>query len=119
MKAALTSFHAHNQHEARYLWAITGIHMKNQTESVFITKYALTEGIRQVDVESCEQNTGMRVCKSNGPCSREYFHNEGKDWHKTFEGAKQRAEQMKENKIKSLKKSMARINSLSFDSLGK
>jgi len=93
--------------------------MKKQTESVFITKYALTEGIRQVDVECCEQNTDMKVCRSNGKWNTEYFHNEGRDWHKTFEGAKQKAEQMKENKIKSLKKSIDRINALSFDSLGK
>jgi hypothetical protein len=44
-----------------------------------------------------------------------YFHGEGRNWHRTPEGAKAKAEAMRKAKIASLKKQLAKLESLSFD----
>lgn len=51
----------------------------------------------------------------------EYYHSEGKEWHRTLEGALIRAEEMRtakieslEKKIESLEKQIKKLQSLSF-----
>jgi hypothetical protein len=41
-----------------------------------------------------------------------YFHHEGKEWHRTEAEAKARANKMVLDKIKSLKKQLAKLESL-------
>ena len=74
---------------------------------VYITKYALTEGILKKQVEKCNNN---RV-KEIGEWSA-YFH-QG-DWHETYANALAKAKGMKARKITSLKKQLARIETLTF-----
>lgn len=76
---------------------------------VFITKYALTEGIKEVDAEMTRTN-GMIVVKYNN--YNQCFHKP--DWHETFEEAKAQAEKMRVLKIKSLNKSIDKLESLKF-----
>jgi hypothetical protein len=80
---------------------------------VWITKYALSSGIREEEAEICEDvNVEMiRVGKQVTMCS-EYFH--GEDWHRTREGAVARAEKMREKKIASLKKKIEKLTKASF-----
>lgn len=79
---------------------------------VFITKYALTVGIFQVDAEIHGGSSNMISCKRGGAFSTEFFH--GKDWHCTAEKAVERAEEMRAAKIKSLEKQITKLKGMTF-----
>lgn len=81
---------------------------------VFVTQYALTEGIREYDVRPSGVSPDMVVLSRAGQHDL-CFHGEGKDWHRTFEGAKARAELMRKRRIAGYKKSIARLEALSFE----
>lgn len=76
---------------------------------VFITKYALSNGITENDAETTQTN-GMIMVKFNN--YNQYFHKP--DWHLTIDEAKAQAEKMRVAKIKSLNKSIAKLESLTF-----
>lgn len=76
---------------------------------VFITKYALTVGIEEMDVDLCEKYPGM-VKTTNS----QFFHGEGKEWHRTLAGAIDRADEIRVAKIASLKKSIVKMEKLDF-----
>lgn len=79
----------------------------------FITKYALTSGIKEVDdAEISENCISMISVKSLGCFAN--FHGEGLDWHLTKEAAIFRANEMRNSKIKSLKKAISKIEQLNF-----
>lgn len=80
---------------------------------VWITKYALTQGIFTRDVEKAREYPGLVTVK--GSALWDSYHGEGKEWHRTRESAVKRAEQMRDKKIASLEKQLARIKGLSFD----
>ena len=73
----------------------------------YCTKYALTDGITTI---SGEVKIGMFCVKAR--YGTKYYH--GKDWHLELESAEERARNMRDRKIKSLKKSLARIEALTF-----
>jgi len=77
---------------------------------VFVTKYALTIGIQEVDVREC--GDGM-VVQGDG-CYANYYHGEGKEWHRTRESAAARAEEMRRKKIESVKKLVAKLEAMTF-----
>lgn len=79
---------------------------------VWITKYAITGGIIEVDAEISSTSPTMIKADLSGRWS--YFHGEGRDWHRTRESAVTRAEAMRVKKIASLKKSLKAIESLTF-----
>jgi len=60
----------------------------------YITKYALTKGILEMEGEICE-----------GLCN---------DWHRTIEAARSRAGAMRSKKIQSLKKQIAKLEGMRF-----
>jgi hypothetical protein len=66
-----------------------------------------------MDVEECDSSPGM-VATKNGGWSRQYFHGEGCEWHRAEDSAIARAEKMRLAKIKSLRKSIKKLESLSF-----
>ena len=76
---------------------------------VWITKYALTAGIYQEEVERTERG----VWKDNGPqrCGQGFYANA---WHETSESAVARAEKMRAAKIASLEKQIAKLRKLNF-----
>jgi hypothetical protein len=76
----------------------------------WITKYALTSGICEVEAEQCRESPSMISWGGwNG-----YAHGEGRGWHRTREGAMVRAEAMRKKKIESLKKSIKKLEALRF-----
>jgi hypothetical protein len=85
---------------------------------VFVTKYALTQGILEVEVEGEPKDGSGMVVSVPPPDARwgmkDYFHGEGKDWHRDYLAARQRAENMRVAKIASLKKSIAKFEKLNF-----
>lgn len=76
---------------------------------VWISKYALTKGIYEVEVITTEFET-MVVDKSNPTFM---FYHKG-EWHKTKEDAIKRAEEMRNKKIKSLEKQINKLKNMRF-----
>ena len=76
---------------------------------VWNSKYALTKGLTAHNAEDC----GGGMVKI-GPLW--YLHGEGKEWHRTKESAVARAEQMRQQKIASLKKQIAKLENMRFNS---
>ena len=81
--------------------------------TVYITKYALTKGIYEIVAvqgeshpESIQQKTlpgEMSICL-----------HEGQDWHRTYSSACNRAKQMRDEKIDSLSKQIAKLEKMKF-----
>lgn len=67
---------------------------------VWVTKYALTSGIKELEVEYSKETPSMVV----GKAWDEYYNGEGREWHRTYESAVAWAEEMRLKKIESLKK---------------
>ena len=77
---------------------------------VWITKYALTDGIQECEGEAVDSFPNV-VAVKGGYCTAHYH---GKDWHKTYEAAVIRAGEMRVSKIAALKKKIAKLETLSF-----
>jgi hypothetical protein len=76
---------------------------------VWITKYALSTGIREAEVEESVSSLRMVVGKAG-----EFYHGEGKEWHRTEEAARVRANEMVQAKIASLKKQLVKLEAMKF-----
>lgn len=83
---------------------------KKETIKVFVTKYALTDGIKTVDVVVSDSYPEMVT----GPGLFEHYHGEGREWHRTMESAVAQAEKMRTRKIASMKKKLAKLENLKF-----
>ncbi|MCK5612937.1 hypothetical protein KAR91_64280 [Candidatus Pacearchaeota archaeon] len=81
--------------------------------TVWVTKNALTSGIGKHEAETThsEDMVCVRGNKANGEYDQ-HFH--GKDWHTSEKAAKERAEEMRIKKLKSLDKQMKKISALVF-----
>jgi hypothetical protein len=75
---------------------------------VYITKYALTKGIFELDAV---QTDNPRMIASRGQWTN-YYHKP--DWHSSKSDAINRAEDMREAKIKSLEKQLKKIKDIEF-----
>jgi hypothetical protein len=73
---------------------------------VYITKYALTQGIITSDVVDVGDNI---VYDNRGT----YYHKP--DWHESMDEAIQRAEAMRQAKIKSLQKQIKKLEDMRFE----
>ena len=82
--------------------------------TVFVTKYALTSGIQEVEGEPWDNSPDM-FCetRTSGQYSSN-FHGEGKEWHRTKEGASAKAEAMRTRKIASLKQQITKLQEMKF-----
>jgi hypothetical protein len=78
---------------------------------VWITKYALTQGIFRADAEVTLDLPNMATIYHPGGLSA-HFH--GKDWHTTEADALKRAEDMRKQKIESLYKKIYKLERLKF-----
>ena len=86
----------------------------SKTFTAYVTKYALTKGILEMQVEDCAPNLpGVVRVDRGGPSI--HFHGEGRDWHRTQKGARQRAEKMRSRKIDSLAFQIDRLRLMFFD----
>ncbi len=77
----------------------------------YSTKYALTTGIDEVDLEIVEEVWGFT--ESYETCFRNWY-KKGRDWHETRESALARAEEMRKEKIASLRKQIAKLEAMRF-----
>jgi hypothetical protein len=76
---------------------------------VFITKYALTKGIFNMECE-----VSGDVARANEPGWMLYLHGEGREWHKTRESAVDEAERMRFRKILCLSRQIAKLENKKF-----
>ena len=80
---------------------------------VWITKYALTQGIFEAEASECKGFDGMIEVANR--YSYEFYHGEGKDWCRTKEYAISRAEEMRKKKISSLKAQIEKLENMKFE----
>jgi hypothetical protein len=79
--------------------------------NAWISKYALTKGIFQVlNAEIFEE----QILTFHYGDVRNSIYGKGKTWHLTLEGAQARAEEMRIEKIKSLKKQIKKLEAMTF-----
>lgn len=80
---------------------------------VWSTKYCLTDGIKEYMVSDTSYPAMVSV-----PATKDTYswalHGEGKEWHRTHEGAVIRAVEVKMKKLASLNKSIDKINKITF-----
>lgn len=77
---------------------------------VWISKFALTKGIFQMEVRRMSEDNDSVFGEHTDEC----FHGDGKEWHKTEEEAKARAEELRKNKIANLKKQIQKLEEMKF-----
>lgn len=82
--------------------------MQREHIKAWVTKYALTEGITIVDGDVCHDISSDMLSYGK------YGVAHGKDWHRTSDAALARAEEMRKAKIASLKKSIAKMETMKF-----
>lgn len=81
---------------------------------IWISKYALSVGIEEVEAEFDDAYPNMvRIPSDKIGYYTRYFH--GTDWHRTREGAVQRAENMRIRKLNSLNKQLKKLKEIKFD----
>ena len=78
---------------------------------IWVTKYALTQGIIEVDADASETN-GMASYRPDAKSAINYVH--GNDWWARKEDALLRAEEMRIKKLLSLDRQMKKISALTF-----
>ena len=80
---------------------------------VWITTHALTSGIRVIDAElGSGENTVF--WKNEGAWGMSSAYGEGKNWHRSEDSALKRAENMRKNKIVSLRLALSKYEKMRF-----
>lgn len=84
----------------------------DEVMNYYVTSYALTSGVMILDGAQCEQKDSTLIYRGTGDGRRydQYFHGEGKDWHRSRPSAMARVMKMIAAKRKSLEKSLAKLN---------
>lgn len=80
---------------------------------VWITKYALTKGIYETEAKDCFDINPDMIVEVNDSWHQVAHH--GNDWHRTHEAAVLRANEMKTKKRASLKRQLAKVETLEFN----
>ena len=78
---------------------------------VWITKYALTDGIIEGDASMCVFDRAT-VDLKNSKYEIDFY---GSDWHYDKESAIRQAEEMRQKKIGSLKKQIEKLEGMRFE----
>jgi len=89
--------------------------MEVDLTKVFITKYALTKGIKECEAIAAENMDVIVIPKNIGYVNPHDLYYYKGQWHKTKELAIKRAEEMRVKKIKSLKKYIKRLEKKKFE----
>lgn len=81
---------------------------------VWITKYALTQGILEMDVRQADTEIVVISAGFRDGCfwAAQYFHRG--EWFKTKEDAIVKAEDMRQRKLRSLQKQITKLQKMQF-----
>ena len=82
---------------------------------MWITKYALTQGIEVLEVEEPSQTQPSIITVQRPGRFTEYYHGQGNDWHLSEKAALERAEIMRNKKIISLEKQIKKLKTLKLE----
>lgn len=86
---------------------------------VWITKYALTQGIEEIDSNQVKEfkmtDAGYLCFRRNEKYSYTIELYSQKEWHRTKESAIKKAEEMRQKKIESLKKQIKKFEEMRFE----
>ena len=87
---------------------------KGQWFKAWITKYALTQGIYEIEVRRCDTNPaehsyGMVEDKVGPGQMSNYYHGEGNEWHQTESDAIKKALDIADKKLKALRNQIKNI----------
>jgi len=89
----------------------------NEILTAYVTKYWMTAGIIVIpEAEVCSDTSGNMIkgCFPGSSFFNSYFHGEGREWHRTVEGAVARANTLRDKKIAALKKQIGRLTARHF-----
>ena len=78
---------------------------------VWITKYALTDGIIEADAELC----GLDIISASWDNGTRCNNFKGEEWWSTKKNAIEKAEEMRQKKITSLKKQIEKLEGMRFE----
>jgi len=78
----------------------------------WITKYALTKGIFELNGRVCSEITEKMVSDNNKFGG--IYYGEGREWHRTLKDAVLRAKIMRDSKILSLERQLKRLKLITF-----
>ena len=78
---------------------------------VWITKYALTDGIIEADAELC----GLDIISASWDNGIRCNNFKGEEWWSTKKNAIEKAEEMRQKKITSLKKQIEKLEEMRFE----
>jgi len=81
---------------------------------VFITKYALTKGVYEIEAKVCESISPDMISEVKEGVCNNCFHGKGKNWHETRESAVERAKKMRDAKVAALKKQIKKLEAMEF-----
>lgn len=76
--------------------------------TAWVTTWALTRGILRVNGRVCHNISSKMLSFGQHGCAH------GKDWHRTPAAAVARAQEMRKDKIASLRKSIKKLESMTF-----
>lgn len=85
---------------------------------VWISKYALTQGIEEIEAKICNNEDMVERVKDTsivGFQPSQYYHGEGREWHLTKEEAIKKAEEMRDKKIRSVQKQLEKLQNMKFE----
>ena len=86
---------------------------------VWITKYALTQGVEEIDSNQVKEfemtDTGYLCFRRNEKYSFVTEIYSQKEWYRTKESAIKKAEEMRQKKIESLKKQIEKLERMRFE----
>lgn len=80
----------------------------------WITKYALSSGVKVTTVEDCFDTSDKMVQDTKGEL-KAFYHGEGRDWHRTRESAILRVAAMRDAKLASLRKQIAKLEAMEIE----
>lgn len=78
----------------------------------WITKYALTSGIQEIEAEDCFDISPTMIA-DHKTATHVFYH--GRDWHRTRDAALARAREMRDAKINNLQKQIAKLKTMTFE----
>jgi hypothetical protein len=80
----------------------------------WISKYALTQGVYSVEAEEPTASIPSMISVRQKTTYSTCYHGEGRDWHRTEAEARTKANKMVQDKIKSLKKQLKKLEVMEF-----
>ena len=93
----------------------------SETFTAYVTKYALTRGILEVEAEGDDDGDGFirdGVIWVESPAGGRLYFNLN-EWHRTFHVARQHALVLRDREIASLERKIERLRKLSFATAAK